>query len=135
MNKALILQLFRFGLVGAFCFLIDYGLLLLLTEGFHLHYLLSGGISFSVSVVVNYLLSMHCVFKRKENSRRFAEFLLFLLFSIGGLLLTELLLWFFVETVSLHYTFSKIVVTVLVMAYNFITRKLFLEERNEKSPS
>ena len=52
--KKLIEQIMKFGLVGVFCFVIDYGLMIFLTEVFGISYLISSGISFSVSVIVNY---------------------------------------------------------------------------------
>ena len=51
------IQFFRYFFVGGFAFVVDYGLLVLLTEVFGLHYLVSATISFIAGLVVNYLLS------------------------------------------------------------------------------
>lgn len=123
-------QLMRFGIVGLISFGIDYSLLFLLTEVGGLQYLFSGGISFSISVVVNYLLSMRFVFQPRKNASKASEFILFLFLSITGLGLTEILMWVGVEILQCHYMISKIVVTGIVMTYNFVTRKIFLEERS-----
>ena len=128
----LIKQFFKFGIVGAICFVIDYGIMVLLTELFHCPYLISCGISFTVSVVVNYLLSMRFVFKAKEDMNKVAEFVIFVLLSVIGLGLTELLIWVCVDKFSVHYMISKIVVTGIVMVYNFVTRKLFIEKKEPK---
>ena len=125
----LIKQLIKFGFVGGICFVIDYGIMVLLTEVAGMEYLLSCGISFTVSVIVNYLLSMKFVFERKDTMDRRVEFIIFVVMSVIGLGLTELLMWVFVDKASIHYMISKIVVTVIVMGYNFITRKLFLEKK------
>lgn len=45
----LIKQIIKFGIVGGMCFVIDYGLLIFLTEVISINYLISSGISFSVS--------------------------------------------------------------------------------------
>lgn len=58
----LISQIAKFGLVSIVCFGIDYGMLILLTELRDLDYLFSSGISFIVSVAMNYLFSMRFVF-------------------------------------------------------------------------
>lgn len=50
--KKLIEQIMKFGIVGVLCFAIDYGLMIFLTEVFGISYLISSGISFSVSVIV-----------------------------------------------------------------------------------
>ncbi len=129
MRKTIIEQLFKFGIVGLISFGIDYGLLFLFTEWGGVDYLISGGISFGVSVVVNYLLSMRFVFEPREGVSKAREFSVFLLLSISGLLLTEMLMWHSVERLHFHYLFSKIVVTGIVMVYNFVTRKIFIEKK------
>ena len=126
MNE-LLKQIVKFGVVGTICFGIDYGLMILLTEVGGLDYMISSGISFSVSVVVNYLLSMRFVFRPREAGGRTKEFSVFVMLSVTGLLLTEILMWVNVEKLGLHYMFSKIAVTVIVMGYNFVTKKMFLE--------
>lgn len=125
----LIKQLVKFGFVGGLCFVIDYGIMVLLTEALGVDYLLSCGISFTVSVIVNYILSMRFVFERKEDAKKSTEFILFVVLSVIGLGLTELLMWVAVDKISIHYMISKIVVTAIVMVYNFITRKLLLEKK------
>lgn len=125
----LLKQAAKFGVVGVLCFGIDYGLMILLTELGKLDYLLSSGISFSVSVVVNYLLSMRFVFRSRENCSKTKEFIAFVGLSITGLLLTEALMWIGVERLNFHYMVIKVVVTGVVMIYNFVTRKIVLEER------
>ena len=68
--KKLIAQIMKFGVVGVIAFAIDYGLLALLTEVFGVNYLVSATISFTVSVVFNYVASMRYVFKHKEGMSR-----------------------------------------------------------------
>ena len=55
--KKIIKQLFRFGLVGGICFLIDYSILYICTDIFKIHYLISSVISFTISTIFNYILS------------------------------------------------------------------------------
>ena len=126
--KKLFVQLFRFGLVGGLCFLIDYGLLALLTELLHINYLISSAISFSVSVTVNYLLSMYFVFESKEDTSRMRELVLFVALSIVGLGINQVLMWLGTEVAGVHYLLTKLAATAIVMVYNFITRKLLLEK-------
>ena len=65
----MIRQLFRFAIVGVIAALTDVGVLVLLKELFHVDVLLSSAVSFSVSVVVNYILSMAFVFKSKGQNK------------------------------------------------------------------
>ena len=110
-------------------FIIDFATLHLLTDYGHLHYLLSAAIAFFVSVVVNYILSVRFVFDVNPDNNKRRVFVVFVLSSIIGLGLTELLMWLGVDLLHLNYLLVKIGATAIVMVYNFITRKLFLEKR------
>ena len=66
-----IIQLCKFGAVGGLCFGIDYGLMIFLTETHIMHYFASSAVSFTVSVIVNYILSMRFVFTGKEDMTLF----------------------------------------------------------------
>ncbi len=126
--SALIKQLFRFGIVGVICTVIDYGLLVFLKEVCSLDVLLAAGISFSVSVISNYILSTYFVFEVKKERDKKKNFILFIIFSVIGLVLTELLMKLGTDVMNIHYTIVKIFSTLIVMSYNFITRKLFMEK-------
>ena len=121
----------KFGAVGFLCFLIDYGIMLLLTELAGVNYLISCCISFSVSVIVNYLLSMHFVFAAKANMKKRAQFVIFVILSVIGLGLNQLFMWLFVDLVHIPYQIAKLAVTAIVMLFNFVTRKVFLEEKEQ----
>lgn len=126
--RRLIEQLFKFGIVGVICFFIDYGVLILLTEVFDINYLLSAGISFSVSVIVNYILSLTFVFETDKDNNRVKEFIIFVALSVVGLGINQVLMWLGVEKLNIHYLLSKIGATAVVMVYNFVSRKLILEK-------
>lgn len=127
--KKLFQQIVRFGLVGVMAFCIDYGLMLLLTEGFHIHYMISAAISFTVSAVFNYLMSVAFVFQTDSSRSRLAEFILFFAMSAVGLGINQGMMWLLSEQLPVPYQLSKIFATGVVMVYNFVTRKLFLEKR------
>ena len=129
--KKLILQMVKFGAVGFLCFFIDYGIMLLLTELAGVNYLISCCISFSVSVIVNYLLSMHFVFAAKANMKKRTQFVIFVILSVIGLGLNQLFMWLFVDLVHIPYQIAKLAVTASVMLFNFVTRKVFLEEKEQ----
>ncbi len=126
--KKLIEQIVKFGAVGFLCFGIDYGLMIFLTEICGISYLVSSGISFSVSVMVNYILSLKFVFETDENHNKVVEFFIFMILSVIGLGINQVLMWICVDKMHVYYMISKIGVTGVVMVYNFITRKLILEK-------
>ena len=125
--KKLIAQLMKFGVVGVVAFVIDYGLLIFLTEVFHIDYLISATISFIVSVVFNYVASMRYVFSHREGMSRRREFVIFIVLSVLGLIINDVGMWVGVSLLAVDYRITKIVATVIVMVWNFVTRKIFLD--------
>lgn len=125
-NK-LLNQILKFGLVGGMAFVIDYVLLYFCTEFLHIHYLISSIISFTVSVIFNYILSIKWVFdvKKKQDVK---DFVIFIILSVIGLGINSLIMYVMVEKFGVYYMLSKIVSTAVVMVYNFITRKIFVEK-------
>lgn len=127
--KKLIEQIIRFGFVGFLCFFIDYGIMVFLTEIVNIPYLISSGISFTVSVIVNYLLSVTFVFETDKNKNKVKEFIVFVFLSVIGLGINQLCMWFGVEILHISYMIVKIGATAVVMVYNFISRKLVIEKK------
>ena len=114
--------------MGGSAFLIDYGVLFVLTEFFGVHYLLSGTISFTLSVIYNYVLSVKWVFDTKNSRKKSEEFIIFIVLSVIGLGINQLIMWIAVDKLQIYYMVSKIFATFIVMVYNFITRKMVLEK-------
>ena len=125
--RKLIQQIMKFGVVGIIAFIIDYGLMVLLTEVFSVNYLLSATVSFAVSVTFNYFASMRYVFKHKEGMSRRREFIIFVILSIIGLGMNDLIMWLGTGLLGISYLITKLVATFIVMVWNFVTRKKFLD--------
>lgn len=101
MNK-LLQQIAKFGLVGVIAFFVDFFIYTALNGVFRSvgfdqifsdYYLVSQFISFVVSCVTNYLLSMKYVFERREDMSRQKEFVIFFLLSAIGLVINEITLY------------------------------------------
>lgn len=127
LNKKLIQQILKFGVVGGLAFLIDYGLLYLLTEYLNIYYFISSIISFIISLIFNYILSVKWVFD-VDKKQTIKEITLFVVLSIIGLAINQLIMYIGVDKLSLYYMLVKLISTVIVMIWNFITRKIFIEK-------
>lgn len=125
--RGLLAQLAKFGVVGALATLIDFVVLIALTELGGWDPVLSAAVSFVVSVVFNYVASMRFVFTRREDLDRAEELVIFVALSVVGLLINEALMWLGTSALSLNYVLVKVVATVLVMLWNFCSRKRWLE--------
>ena len=122
----LIIQFFRYGFAGGVAFCVDFGLLYILTDFFHIYYLISAAISFIPGIAVNYLLSVHWVFNKRTVKNRKAEFLFFTLIGMVGLGWNELFMWLFTDVAGFHYLISKLFSTALGYIWNFSAKKFFL---------
>lgn len=143
--KKLFAQLVKFGLVGTFCFVIDFAITMGLTW-MGINHLIAAFFGFVISVIVNYLLSFKFVFERKEDLNRQKEFVIFVILSVIGLGINEALIYLSVDILygktewlqqmisyELAVAAGKIFATGVVMVYNFVTRKIFLEKKEEKA--
>ena len=120
-------QIMKFGVVGGIAFIIDYICLIISKEIFELSVLLSAAIAFIISVIFNYILSIKWVFNVNKEIDQKKNFIIFIVLSIIGLILTEIIMWFGTDIIKISYLIVKIFATAIVMIFNFITRKKFLE--------
>lgn len=126
-QEKLLIQIFKFGIVGGIAFVIDYLSLIICKEVFHLNTLLAAAIAFTISVIYNYLASIKWVFDVNKEKDSKTNFIIFIVLSIVGLIITEIIMWFGTDVLNISYLIIKIVATAVVMVFNFITRKKFLE--------
>lgn len=123
----------RFAAVGLSAFAIDYVLFMLL-HLLGMPYLIANIASYIIATIYNFVLSMRFVFSGKASQTRAQQFGIFLVLSAIGLVLNEVYLYVFVSLLTITPAISKVVATFLVTIFNFITRKLFLEDRRSKRP-
>jgi len=127
--KGLFSQFIKFGFVGGVCFLFEYLLLALFKEVFGIYYLIAAALAFLSSTVLNYILSMRFVFRAKEDSTKPRLFIIYVLLSITGLGINTFLVWLGVDVLGINLYITKLFATLVVLIYNFITRKIFIEEK------
>lgn len=127
---ALFAQFMKFGIVGFLAFCIDYGLFLLMHQVFGVYYLVASTTSFILSTIFNYACSMRYVFKGRPDQTKVQQFAIFFVLSVIGLGVNQLVLWLCVDVFGIAAWFGKLVATAIVMVFNFVTRKIFLEDHS-----
>lgn len=128
----LVAQIMKFGVVGVIATVIDFGVMNILYYGLGLDILIANTSGFVISLIFNYLASMKYVFVHKEGMSRRREFVIFVVLSVIGLVLNDGIVLALKSGLGLEANLAKICATALVMVYNFVTRKIFLEGEETK---
>ena len=128
-QEDLVIQIFKFIVVGGIATIIDWIIYFVLYHFLKVPPLIANIISFSVSVVYNYWASCKYVFnvtKDKSKLRLFVEFIIFALIGLG---INELIIFGLYNKAGWNAMLVKVLATIIVMTFNFITRKKFLEKK------
>jgi putative flippase GtrA len=125
--RRLMWQFARFLVVGLVSFAFDYGLFFVLFHYFGVQYIVASTISFSLSLILNYFLTLKFVFEAKKDRNVALEFAIYVGLNIVALGLNQLILFLTVDWVGLDPLVGKLVATAVVLVYNFISRKLLIE--------
>lgn len=128
-NRALVQQYCKFAVVGITSLMVDYIFMVFLTENtaFGLDYFQASAFSYTLSVFVNYILSMRYVFQGRDDMGKVKEASIFFILSLVGLFLNQAIMWIAVDIMGIYYVGAKLLSTLLVTNYNFISRKKFFE--------
>jgi len=128
-----LVQMARYGLVAIIAFIIDFGLLFVFTNYLHIFYLLSATLSFSVSLVANYHLSITWVFPDATGRAKHVQITLFTLIGISGLLLNTAVIGFCTSALGIYYLYSKLIATVIVFFWSFLSRRYLMAGKRAAS--
>ncbi len=142
MGSKRIREVLRFAVAGVAGFAVELLVLILLKEKLGIDTLIATPIAFLLSVIVNYVICVFWVFDGARDQSRKSQ-AGFLLTSVIGLLLNELLMFLFRVmwgeetvlftvfsfTVSL-YVLNKVIATILVMIWNYFTKRKILTMGN-----
>lgn len=125
-------QLVRYGMVVAIAFPIDFGLLYVFVDRFHMHYLLSTILAFTISMLVNFTISIKWVFKARTARALWKEIVAFAIIGFVGLGLTALLVWLLTSVAGVYYLTSKLVAVCVVFFWSFGARRLMFKKHTRE---
>lgn len=126
-TEHLLVQIFNFGIVGVVATFIDFIFLYFFKEMCHFHVVIANTLSFIISVIYNYWASLTFVFDVNPEKSRKKNFIIFMICSVIGLCLNDVIVWGVTDKLGIYYLLSKAIATIVVMVFNFVTRKKFLE--------
>ena len=124
-------EFFRYIFVGGSAFLIDIGALYMLNEFVFVgkYLFLSVALAYLIGMTYNFILSCFWVFdngKEKFKNELLKSYWITFVVSAVGLGLTEILMKLCVDVIGLYYMYSKILVSGIVLFWNFYGRKKLL---------
>ena len=91
-----------------------------------LAYPVAAAIGFIAGLAVAYTLSVRVVFRERRLKDARAEFVVFSCIGLGGLVITEILLWALMGQAAWHPASAKLVTAGFVFCFNFGARKVLL---------
>ncbi len=128
--KKLLQHFLKFGVVGVTAYLVDYFLLLVLSQRLNWNSVFSAAISYSVSTVYNYILSMKFIYTSRDELSKKREFSIFFGLAAIGLVINEILI---AAGVALFgdgpraLTVLKLTSALIVAVWNFFSRERWLD--------
>jgi len=115
-------EMMRYLLVGGSCAVFDMGLLFALVEFFHLWYLFSAILSFTMVSTFGYFGQKYFTFQNKSKNHRKQLFVFFVIAGIG-LLINSASMFFFVSILSFWYILANAITKFIVLLWNFTANK------------
>ena len=128
----MLVQLLRYGVVVGIAFPIDFGLLYIFTEYFHMYYLLSTILAFSISMLVNFIISIFWVFRTRANRPFWKEITAFFIIGFVGLGLTAIIGWVCTSVIGIFYLVSKLIAVCFVFFWSFGARRLLFTRHSKE---
>ena len=123
MNGQTFTRLIKFGVVGISGMVIDFFFTWLCKEKLKWNKYLSNSIGFTLAVINNFILNRNWTF---ENSNAVApQFMRFMLVSLSGLAINNLLLYFFIKKTNRNFYFLKLITIGIVFLWNYFINLFF----------
>ena len=123
-------QFIRFCIAGGFAFSVNLTVLYILTDIFHIYYLISTVGAFLVAFSISFILQKLWTFKDSSRDRLHIQLPLYLGMQVVSITLNASLMYVFVEYLYIWYLFAQaIIAPVLAIVIFFINRTYVFKKR------
>ena len=116
------IQFLRYLFVGGIAAVVNVGAFTLLNK--IMDYRVANVIAFTLGLLTNYLLSKKLVFAKEKSLNKYAEFAIYAIIGVLGLLWDTLIIGFSMNVLEIMDLVSKIISTGIVFIWNFGARKI-----------
>lgn len=124
LRRRIFRQFVKFGIVGIFSTIIDWGIFYFLNYLLGIYYLIAKVLSFLVAVLNSYIWNRRWTFRSSEK-RKMHEFIKFLIISLVGLSLNTWIMYTAVDGYHLRKIFGLMAATGFVTIWNFLANKFY----------
>ncbi len=126
LEKTSIQTFIKYNISSIIATLIDFLVLVILTEFFAVWYLISAVAGAVSGGITSFLLGRHWAFKKKSGNL-YRQAFKYALTWIESMLLNVGGLYFFVDILNVQYVLSKVIVSIIVgLGFNYLMQKYFI---------
>ena len=118
-DNMVVLKFMKFCFVGLSGMVIDFTITWLLKEKIRINKYVANSIGFVLAASSNYLLNRFWTFQSK-NSHIATEYFSFIIISVIGLALNNLIIYFLADRIKVNFYISKLIAIGMVTFWNFI---------------
>jgi len=104
--------------------IIDFGTTWILKEKFRVNKYVANSIGFTIAATSNYMLNRLWTF-HSENQQILPEYFLFMLFSVAGLVINNIVIYMLHEKLKMNFYLAKLLAIGVVTLWNFVMNYLF----------
>ncbi|ACV40010.1 GtrA family protein [Leptotrichia buccalis] len=126
--KKQIVEIFKYGISGTITTVVNLYLLKIFID-FGIYYVLANIISYTISVIVNYILNQRYVFlesARGNTTEAKKQFLKFLVMRVLSLIVDTLLFYIAVSIFGFPVYWSRLILTTVMILVTFVLNKWFI---------
>ncbi|MEK7480176.1 MAG: GtrA family protein [Patescibacteria group bacterium] len=124
-------QFIRFCIAGGFAFSVNLTVLYILTDVFHIYYLVSTVGAFLVAFSISFLLQKLWTFKDSSRDRLHIQLPLYLGMQVISITLNASLMYVFVEYLFIWYLFAQAIIAPMLAIVIFFINRTYIFKRQE----